>query len=447
MFEKIINTLFLYLDKENISYCVLRNYELLPKENIGNDIDIQIDGKAITKFQSILSKLCDELNIKIIKKSKRYVLYNYVLIYEDLQVLQLDVHYRGEEYRGVSYLTNKQLLLARKKFRNFFIPCDEHEAIISLFSSLLYGGFIKEKYKLKIKKTFENKEPEVKAIIRGYMGEMLANEIVDLIINEQFETVERNVKNYRKSILLKGLRKNTLSLIRNNVKYLFGEYIYRFWNSGLFLVLLGCDGAGKSTIINELNEDLKEIFDENHSYIQHWRPHIIRQIRDIGKKEIENESGPVIDPHALKPYNFIISSLRLIYYSIDYIIYKKKILKSKAKNGVIIFDRYYYDMYIDPIRYRMKNHVIFCKILQVVIPKPDLIIYLDSTAEELVRRKGEMSEVEYNNLLDRYRKFTNIQKNSFTINTNEGILQTKNECFNIILDFLNRRDIKFGREK
>ena len=449
MIEKIINFLIESLESNNIPYCFLRNYEKLPEVNMGHDLDIQVAQGVEDKLDGIIDELCLKFNAQIIRKHKRQLVYQFYILYGGKNILVLDFHNAGEQYRGVIYLSNSEILSERIRYKNFFIPDPVHEALISLFSSLLWGGFIKKKYAKKIKAAFLNNHIKAENALKKVLGGKYASQIINDIIKGRYEKLEKDCSKYKRRMLLHGLIKNPISFIRNNILYYYYELIYRFKHCGIFIVLLGCDGSGKTTVCEEIKTNLKNLFaGEKVSF--HWRPGILAQLSSLksklknftskGNVETSGREGPVTEPHKQKEYNFFISFLRFMYYVIDYIIGYRLIIKIKAKDGVLLFDRYYPDMFIDSRRYRLKIPGILNNIFSPLVPKPDIILYLDSTPEELISRKGELSAEAYEELLRKYRNYVSKANNAYNINTNNGISSTIKICMSIIYQYVKKRD-------
>jgi len=141
-----------------------------------------------------------------------------------------------------------------------------------------------------------------------------------------------------------------------------------------FIVIMGVDGSGKSTIITELKDKIKV------SYSFHFCP--TNKYNKIG---VINNS-----PHSKKPHSISISIIKIIYLFIHFFLgYLINIIKFKRK-GHIIGDRYFYDVIIDLTRYRIHNKLNL-SFIQYFIPKPDLLIFIDCSPKIILSRKKELT--------------------------------------------------------
>nr|NJM03235.1 hypothetical protein [Desulfobacula sp.] len=170
--------------------------------------------------------------------------------------------------------------------------------------------------------------------------------------------------------LKKHLIKNTRPSARDFFREA-GRKIKRvFQPTGIIIALLGPDGCGKSTLGAILQKELAPAFRGIRCF--HLRPNFFSF-----KKGGTN--APVYDPHAQKPRSAIASALKLIYFLLDYVLgFIFVLYPLKARSHLILFDRYYHDLMIDPKRYRYKAPMWLAMLIGYLIPKPDLFLVLDA---------------------------------------------------------------------
>lgn len=66
----------------------------------------------------------------------------------------------------------------------------------------------------------------------------------------------------------------------------------------------------------------------------------------------------------------------------------------RAKQGLVVFDRHYVDLLVDPRRYRYGGRLRCAELVAGVIPRPDVFFVLDAPTETLRARKSEVSAAE-----------------------------------------------------
>lgn len=186
---------------------------------------------------------------------------------------------------------------------------------------------------------------------------------------------------------------------------------------GLLVVFEGTDGSGKTTIIDALPSQINYRKDEIVYY--HWRPGFIKS---PNKNSNENTGEICTDPHGKQPYGKLVSLGKFLYFNLDYIFgYQFKIKKDLREDKLVVFDRYYYDYYLDKMRYRLDISDTWLNFCLRMIPKPDYTFLLVGDAETLYNRKKEISieeiQEQVNKLLAMKQKFTN----SIVIDVNQNI--------------------------
>jgi thymidylate kinase len=192
-----------------------------------------------------------------------------------------------------------------------------------------------------------------------------------------------------------------------------------------FIAFLGPDGSGKSTIIEELKK--RDLPFRRIDYF-HLKPRL------FGDKDINKI---VTNPHAKKPYRGILSYLKLFHFMSDYIIgYFIKILPLKIKSSLIVFDRYYDDILIDPKRFRYGGSLKFAKIMRIFIPKPDIYFVLVAEADVLYKRKQEVEFNELQRQLNEYKKLTDHKK-YILIDVNRDVERIVDEIENYLFNRLS----------
>lgn len=88
---------------------------------------------------------------------------------------------------------------------------------------------------------------------------------------------------------------------------------------------------------------------------------------------------------------------------------------------MIVFDRYYYDYFVDMKRYRYSLPQWFPHLFAWSIPTPDIIFILDGTPEVLYQRKKELPIDEMSRQRFAYLKIAEKYKNAVIINVDKPL--------------------------
>jgi len=156
----------------------------------------------------------------------------------------------------------------------------------------------------------------------------------------------------------------------------------------------------------------------------------------------QKETGmPVTDPHDQPPRGALGSTLALFGILLDYWLGFIFILRPiLTRAGLVIFDRYYHDLFIDPLRYRYGGPMWFAKCLGRFVPPPDLLfLVLDAGDEVIFSRKREVPPKELRRQREGYRQFTAGVERATLIKTDRGIEPTVAEASRVIVEFLTQR--------
>lgn len=432
--DTFLVTFFNNLNKNNINYCVLRNYETLPNNLNGSDLDILISKNDIKKFYDLLDKVLFQTNGKIITKYGKLTPRVCVSGFYNNQYfgVQLDVHegilpYKIYEMFPVNFLINRA-----NTYNDIKVANDDDASILAFFKEVLNNKICKQKYFDEAKKSW-NKD----VIYKNELSKIYTEEFICLI-----EEIFCDDFNFGKIKKLSNLgRESIINSFSKKLKVLFSniERSNRFFKTpGFTIAILGTDGAGKSTIIENIWAPLNESM-HNSMYYEHMRPNLIPNIAQLfGKKK---ETIPVTNPHKSKPSGTIGSLIRLFYYTIDYTLgYFLKVYKINVKKSSIwIFDRYFYDYMIDQRRARIKLPESIIKLISLIIPKPDLIICLGTDAKKIHERKPELAFEEVEKQVNKLKEFSLKTKNTFWIDTGCSIEKSSLECFNLIISNMSNR--------
>ena len=190
------------------------------------------------------------------------------------------------------------------------------------------------------------------------------------------------------------------------------------------ICVLGPDGSGKTTLINNLSKKLA--LNGNRVKYEHLRPKII----GCDNSHLQNQIHTT-NPHSLPPRNNIFSAIKLFGFVIMYYLEHLSNLRASYQY-ITVWDRYIYDIYADPRRYRIKLPQKIVMQFINLSPDLDIVFILDIKPDILRKRKIEVSARENERQYYAYRKLAKLIPNSYVINANQHPSDILDDIWNII---------------
>jgi thymidylate kinase len=135
--------------------------------------------------------------------------------------------------------------------------------------------------------------------------------------------------------------------------------------------------------------------------VRHLRPQIVMPKRGAGVTI-------VVDPHGKPPRSPLTSVVKIFVWLIEE--WYSHLFHDERKT-LLICDRYYHDLLIDPRRYRYGGPMGAARVIGKLMPRPDLWILLDAAADVLQARKQEVPQQETERQRSAYLDFVQCQKN------------------------------------
>ncbi len=259
------------------------------------------------------------------------------------------------------------------------------------------------------------------------------NEIPERYVNYYHLSSEDISDKQRKNFIKKTYnnpQNNYVNRTLKNLLYLTDVLLELLFAKGVIITYSGVDGAGKTTVLNQMAAILKEKYRKEVVVLKH-RPSILPIISALfyGREKAEAIAAQS-PPHSGNNNNKLLSYLRFIYYLFDYIFGQFVIyFKYIARGYVVIYDRFYFDFISDAKR---SNIVVDKKVVRFFyrfILKPDYNFFLYAEPDIILSRKKELTREEIVELTKDYHKlfsqFGNKYKNSrYVVLKNTDITKT-----------------------
>ncbi|MDB9913105.1 hypothetical protein OAD06_02280 [Flavobacteriaceae bacterium] len=427
----LVKEIFKYLNVK-CNYAVLRNFTGLPNNINSRDIDILIDRNDFkSSINTIVNIIVDsEFKILTYFKSDRMVTFVCASANKNkVEIIQFDFLFQTSLY-GLMIISADTMLKSRKFNGEIYHVSKEYQFLDKYLYLMLLNASYPEKYKdLKLEMS---------------QNILLNNILLNILGLSSLEEVENtSYLKLRKSILSLNLKRKPLRQLEMLFSFFYYNIKNKLFYKGFSVGFTGPDGAGKTTIIDDILKELKKVYTEIQFF--HFRPRILPNLGEsVQKTKLKSEIDiDYSNPHRGKKTGILNSSVRLIYYTIDYIIgYFKIVRPFLQKRSIVIFDRYFTDTIADSRRSRIYlNPKLLYWFGKIFIPKLDYNVLLTADTTIILARKQELTAEGIDNINEKL-DYLSKKKGYYLVLNNGTAEEAINKILNIIFEKQHFKNIK-----
>jgi len=416
--KKYILYFFKFLNKKQINYFLLGYNNQFPNK-IFSDIDLYIDFKDFTDLKKIVLGFCNNYGLRINNVIRHEFNSFYFILNKKIKkknfYIKLDIcnSYVANSRKLIDFKSAKKI---KKNYKSFYyFVLDDYYNIYYYFLKKIIKNDFNEKQFFILKETYSKLKSQYFINFFGFKAYKIFS---DCFTNANYKIFLKKKDNVYKKII----KLNYFNYI-HFFKKLFFRYKYK---TGLHVAILGIDGSGKTTQINLIqNSNLKYSF--RNVFTQHL----------FGKKRLNKK---INKPYMLKNYGYFLSFIKITYLYLSFLYnFLTKLYFKKICSTLIINDRYFEDIIVDPQRYRIGKFNFVLKYLYIFLPKPDVTFFLKTKSKILSKRKNEVKNTRLNSLTKNYSDFCKKNKYIKVINADQKIEKINILLENLINDYLIKR--------
>jgi serine O-acetyltransferase len=183
-----------------------------------------------------------------------------------------------------------------------------------------------------------------------------------------------------------------------------------FRPQGLLIACLGPPGSGKSSVIQALNDKPLDVFENVHT--MELRPGVMR--------------GATLKPgkstRRREPRGRFTTIVKLMMFVADYWVgYWLWIRPKLVRSTLVVSNRYFDDVLVDPRRYRIERALAFARLLLRWVPRPELWLVFDIPSQALRARDGELGEEEATRQRGEYRRLLRGHENVVVLDADQPL--------------------------
>lgn len=443
--ESLLTNMFDIMDNEfQHPYVVMNKYDEVPYQ-LPSDLDMSITPDDFHRLDTIVQNIANGIGLIIVQKIWHgYMKCAYILsplTPKERFRLQLDFFTDFSVKHTPLLISYTNLQSETRHYGRFTVPSYRMEYVFLLMRRIFKDDFDEEHFAAISKTVSGDKEG-----CFSYLKQFFDNDTADMI-NLYVDNNDIEGLRQLRPVLWKKLRQLSRRNSRGIYKLRFNiSEIKRLWFRikypvGMCIVLLSPDGGGKSSIYERIAETCwGPFFGISKMY---FRPHLLTNPGMLNPLNPVPESSDNPDPHGKKPNGFLKSLVRFLYYNIDFILgYHILVRKRCIQKQLVVFDRYYYDYFVDMKRYRYSLPKWMPELFAKTIPTPDLVFILDGTAEVLYERKKELPIDEIQRQITEYRKIKSKYDNAILVNVDKPLDDVVDDVTRHIIQFKAQRTAK-----
>ena len=272
------------------------------------------------------------------------------------------------EWRGACYLDIEEVLKSRRLSSNGRpVASIAHEALVAWLTNLLFGGFFKERYAAKICKAVETDGHAFRQALIGVAGKGWGGRLWQAAVEGHPEISAEWTRSLRLAVWWRAWFRSPVRTIRRFFAYVIAELRLRFAPPVPWVGILGSEGRGKSSLVNEISHRFAECPYGNVKAF-HWHPRLTARVQST--EPAAEQDGRL--PHR-RPTGWSPSILGL---AVDWLlVYWTRLVHLRAKGYIVSFDGMYLDLVVDA-NSRNGTRPRLARVLWWLLPKPDLVFVL-----------------------------------------------------------------------
>lgn len=400
---------------------ILRNHDVIANLERGGDVDV-------------LARHIDDAECRLIAAFGIPLFFfghSYVRSYR-YQWGQVDL-WPDLQWKGAVYLDNLLVFEAMETSPDGLPRLrTAHEAVVSWLTSLLLGGFFNKRYRGVIVEAAHTDHAVLHDALCAAAGRRWRQRLLKAAVAGTPEDSERWANALRRSVRAQAFRRDTLGTLRRWFAYYTAAAKLRLDPPMPWVVLLGSDGSGKPTLVEALKKRLVRSRALDEVRVFHWRPGVLLPGRGDG--------GPVTDPHAKPAHGLFRSVVKLVFLLADWWLgYWRHLAHLRLKKCLVVFDRCYLDMLVDPKRYRYGGPIGLARFAARLAPVPDLTVVLDAPPDVAHSRKLEVSLSETARQREAYLDLARRTPGARIVDTSRPVHEVAAEVEGLVLGLMAER--------
>ena len=389
---QFLHAIFDALNASEHSYCVLRNHEELPHYT-SHDVDILVTPTGLEPTMSRIRQVakCEQWSVAATNRQLDYSAITFYHSSDTLtQFLTIDL-VCTLPWRSIETCNHTHVIQASHFHNGIRVAAPGCDAGMRLIKVLIRNQRLPFSSRKAIHELGSSDVDNLRTTFHRTLPSKDITTICTYTSQKRVEQLWASVGHFRRALIGQSLRTKPKHLLPRFLAYVRHQIREELTNGyGLFVVVIGPDGSGKSALCRHIRSRLHA-----HPFRGIRRYHhefgILPRLRKVIRPRTTNDrdfttrhSGSDLSPQS--PLRIL---LYLCYYTWDYALGRFKLSRHRRLKQLALFDRYFYDYYFERRSMRMPRWIL--NIFGLLVPRPDLVILAQAPPEHVYARKNELS--------------------------------------------------------
>jgi len=428
---QILLGVFETLERAGIPYCVLHGYESYPRL-INSDVDCLISAEVSPdQVAALLHANRDLVGAEVIRSRGYYFLLAGKDTGGSTCFLELDL---GVNYElcGRQFYSGREVLGSRRRHQQFWVSAAHIEFGCYLIKKIAKGR-LNDEHGGRLSALFRQDPAGCRQQVARFWSARGGAVILAAADSGDWQPVRRCLGKLWREVSRRATFRHPVRVLDNWLRRIASRVRHGIRpDSGLDVVFLGPDGAGKSSVVKAVVRQLGGGFGRTACYS--FPPSLLERFH-------RRPEGPDPLPHAAPIRSRPASVVRalgywFIYHTLGYLV---TVHLALARAALVVHDRHLIDALVDPRRYRYGGPLWLLRLILRFVPRADLVILLDAPAEVLQRRKQEVPFAETARQLEAYRTLVRTMSHAHVVDASLPLDRVVGEVNDIILRHLASR--------
>ncbi len=423
-----VRPFFAKLDAAGIRWAVLRGADRLPEET-RYDIDLLIERGRAAEGELLLREAAEQAGWGVRRIIDKWE-YRCCLVIGtggDPRFVPVDFFSRCLHRFHPIADEDHALRHRRRNEQGVWVVPEGFGAALSLLKELTRHDSFKENSRDEARRGAHDDAASFRAAVEGVLGAELAAKLQTACAAGQWPQVEALAPALRQAVNRGWWKRlpQAANFIARNVRHNLRPPM------SCLLVLLGPDGAGKSTVGDRVAGRLYQKpykicrrFEYNFRILPELKNFKRALAGLVGRTTRTQAPPPPGTPGSgmNKDHSAWRGMLYVTYYSLDLLAGRLRTRQLRGQGAILIFARYFHDYYYQ--RGYGKVPRWYLRILERLAPRPDLIVYLDRDAEEIFAGKPELDPGEIRRQQDIIKGLVAGRRRAVTVDASRGVEDT-----------------------